>query len=223
VTESRRTEFFRRAEAELVRATGSRDDDEAEQHELQVPAWVSPPDGILGAAAAITGLIGRTDHLVCALTDLVAYPTGLTFGIRFVLRRGDWSGEDWDRAEDAFWGQERAHFRRRRSMENHDVWQLGVEYADGRAALVDYYPGWGGEADPPEPAAPVLRWHGGGGGGGSSRQLDTAQSFWLWPLPAVDWFDIVVAWPALHLDESRFRIDMSSVRDAASRAIPLWE
>jgi hypothetical protein len=48
------------------------------------PRWDRPSEGTLGATAAITEILGRTDDLVVAIDHVTAYPNGFTFDLVFL-------------------------------------------------------------------------------------------------------------------------------------------
>ena len=94
--------------------------------------------------------------------------------------------------------------------------RVGVAWPDGgRATNLD---GWGRQpwADATEPSY-GLEMHGGGG-----SDLEHSQQYWAWPLPADGEVRIVVEWPAYGITESAVSLDAAALREAASRAHPVW-
>lgn len=95
-----------------------------------------------------------------------------------------------------------------------DRFRVGVTFADGRRAA----------DSAPQPISPeatgedvlLLRQ------GGIGNQLRFRQSFYLSPLPPEGPFSLVVEWPDMGIGETWTEFNGTEVRDAATRAIPVW-
>jgi hypothetical protein len=97
-----------------------------------------------------------------------------------------------------------------------DALRVGVQYADGSKATNLKLP-FLADTELSEPHGPVLMPRGGGGGG---HRWDV--SFWLWPLPTEDPFELVVEWPARGIELSRFPLAVAPLAEAAARCEALW-
>jgi hypothetical protein len=177
-------------------------------------AWQGPPLRVVPGLLADRVLLAHTDRVAIAVGSLAAYPTGFTFAVETFPRRfepGDWAGLD------AF-GPAHAGRSAGGGQLPPELFRFGVEFADGRRATsldVFAFP----EEDPDGPPhQPVLRPRGGGGGGGR-----WTQESWVWPLPPAGPLAFVCEWPALDIPLTRGEIDGDLLRDAASRALTLWD
>jgi hypothetical protein len=68
------------------------------------------------------------------------------------------------------------------------------------------------------PTEPVLRSQGGGGG-----DHHFAQRYWCFQLPSAGPMRVWVEWEPRGLPETSVTVDAGLVRDAAPRAVTLWE
>jgi hypothetical protein len=50
------------------------------------PAWVTPPEHVLGVSVALNVVVARGESAVVAVTDALAYPDGVVLGV-LALRR----------------------------------------------------------------------------------------------------------------------------------------
>jgi hypothetical protein len=177
------------------------------------PAWVGPPDNILGAAVALRAVLARSDNVVLAITDATAYPSGFEFNLALRVR--------------SFSNETRRALMRGGPFHQHrlpgdeategippELLRFGVQLADGRKATTLDTHHWGGG---PEPTGPVLMQRGGGGG---DRRWDLR--FWLWPLPPPGPVTFVAEWPLGGIAETRIEIDAAPILDAAAQAETLW-
>jgi hypothetical protein len=166
----------------------------------------SLPDNELPSTAGRPILLGRTDDLAIAVSELRVYRNGLAFTLTGrcrgqLARRGI-----------LFDGLSGHSHPRRESI---DPFLLGFEYSDGRS--VANIGAW-----PPElpDAGDDGPWLTNGGGGGGSRAA--AHEFFLSPLPSGDTLTLIAAWPALGLAESRHVLDAAEIRAAAELVMTLW-
>lgn len=194
--------------------------DEAEFEEFdepQLPAWYGPPQHVLGGTVALDQVLVRTEHVFIGISRARGFASGVALDVTIAVRRGEWSAQRWADLDTAMWGQ-RHHPG---SPWNADTAiRFGIELADGRRAATTrphLHPFAGGQ----EPDPPVLI-EGGGSGGGGPRFQDRHAELWLWPLPEGDTVDLVVAWPALEVPETRTTIGTAAIVTAAQRAQPFW-
>jgi hypothetical protein len=170
------------------------------------PAWMGPPDNVVGVVMPLEHTLARTADVVLALRAATLYPTGIEFDVALLLR---------EQMRDPL-GFMPFHPRRRDGELGPDVLRLGVHLADGSKATNLELPFF--DRDPDAlPPGPVLMPHGGGGG---DRRWSV--SFWLWPLPPPGPFALVVEWPAREIGVTRTEVDVLPLLDAAARAEPLW-
>ncbi len=168
------------------------------------PEWFGPPDNVVGVVVPTDLTLARTDELALVLRSVAAYPTGARFEIPLLLREpvSDPLGF--------------LPFHPRRDRLDNDVLRIGVQYADGGKATNMEHP-FMRPSPEDRPPGPVLMPRGGGGGG---RHWDV--SFWLWPLPKDDPFELVVEWPARGIALTRHAIRVAPILEAASRCEELW-
>jgi hypothetical protein len=193
------------------------DDDDDPEIDHEPPAWYGPPSSVLGAPVGISGVVYRSEHLFVGLRYATVYPSGVSFGIRVALRRGDWPRERWEDLDGLIFGSAR---RRVRPSDDDGDLMIGVELAGGtRTSTTSNRRAWAPRDQAPE--APVLTEHGGGGSGGS-RYQHSSRDLWLWPLPDGDTLDLVFAWPALDMPVTRYTIDAKQFRAAVASTAPYW-
>jgi hypothetical protein len=167
------------------------------------PEWVGPPDNVLGVVVPLDVLLARTPDLVLSVRSVEAYPTGVLFHVPLLVR---------ETVRDPL---EFMPFHPRRG-DSAEVLRLGVQFADGSKATNLGTPFFGRD-ELERPPGPVLMPRGGGGGG---RRWDV--SFWLWPLPTEDPFELVVEWPARGIGLARFPVSVAPLVEAAARCEELW-
>jgi hypothetical protein len=175
-----------------------------DRHHL--PIEVGAPDNELPGVVPLGVVLGRTNDLVVALTEGQVFSTGVRLSLVARMRSAESGFRFFDEVHDhshggADWPQ----------------LLLGVEYADGRAAM--HLPGRRRNARERAAAgdpAPLLT---GEGGAGHGRSAD--MSFWLMPVPVGN-FTVVCAWPNRGIAETRTVIEGAALAAAASRVQVLW-
>jgi hypothetical protein len=196
-------------------AEADEDDDRDEQPERRHPDWYGPPQDMMGGVVALGGVVHRSEHLFIGLPMATAYPTGVSFGLDVTLSRGDWSRDEWHETHDLLMG-ERLH---RRSQRAGGTLMIGAELADGRRLSTSSVGAmWRGHGQDKQPEGPLLVEHGRGGSGGGWTYTDSRE-LWLWPLPDGRSLDLVLAWPALGIPDTRYAVNAVDLRAAATRAI----
>jgi hypothetical protein len=176
------------------------------------PAWLNPPDNVLGVALPWRIALARTERVAVLLNSATAYPNGIALQID-VRRRPDTLDED-----DPFFplGHPATRYRGRSGELPDELLRLGVELADGtKATTLQPHP-FHLEPDA-EPEGPLLT-PGGGGGGGGTWRFD----FWLWPLPPSGPLTFVCEWPSEAVELTRVEVDGATAVEAASRSELLW-
>lgn len=157
-------------------------------------ARFAPPDNEAPAVIAASGVIGRSADAAVLLSGVACYTRGVAIDLA-IRRRVDPEPADVLHASS-------------------DAGLLvGVELADGRTVVAGHDV-W---SAPPAVGEPTLVLRSAGGGG-----REWAISLWLAPAPPPGDLVVVVAHPALAVDEASVRVDAESLRVAAGRAEVLW-
>lgn len=97
-----------------------------------------------------------------------------------------------------------------------EMLRFGLAWPDGRQATnLDDWDRW----PPPEPeeSGHGLEINGGGG-----SQNEFRADCWAWPVPGPGDLQVVVAWPAYGIAETRTTLDGAAIAEAAARARPVW-
>jgi hypothetical protein len=195
------------------------------------PPWAGPPDGALGAAAALDPIVlVRTDDLGIGVTNLIVYPSssGIEFALSILRRRGA-EGDRWDH-HDMLGGMRALHARTADGELPPEVLRFGVQFADGRKATSSPLPvpprdgsmnrlsvdSASGQGKSPSTAPSLWR----RGGGGTGNRYD--QRYWLWPLPPPGPLAFVCEWPSEDVELTRVEVDAEPILQAADHAILLW-
>jgi hypothetical protein len=166
------------------------------------PPWFGPPRNELGIAVPERVVIARTDAIAIALTDLIAYSTGVRFELTLRAKDEHTLGP---RLLFALGGMGAAA--------GDDMLRFGVAFADGRKAT-DI--GAGGDGDSPTISlVPNM----GGGGGGRTY----SHGYWLHPLPPPGPVTFAVRWPGRGIALTTHELDAGSLIDAGSRSERLWD
>jgi hypothetical protein len=167
---------------------------------------MSPPDDILPGLAPIEAVLGRSDRAVVTLSGVRAYPVGFSLSIIAALRDGDMRGDPFGMY---------VHFRSPQTGQPEpppDLLRVQITYSDGATSPLGLSPLEG------EPSRLTVRSQ--GGGGGRRRHRD---EFWIAPLPPDGDVSFVTEWVNEGIDLTRIAIDGQLIRDAAQRAVQLWD
>ncbi len=154
-----------------------------------------PPDGELPAGSDLTGILGRDDDIAVALAGVQVFSTGFLFEVRLLQRRSSSS----------------------RHVPPAPT-PIRVSYADGSS----------GEAWIPHGPARSISVAAGSRGavlvvprGAGGRPGDQRQELWVSPLPPPG--PVEISLPGVEtLTPGRVVLPGEALRDAASRAVPLW-
>ncbi len=171
--------------------------------EIPAPPWAGPPDTVLGRALDIQVVLVQTASAAVLVRNLVAYPTGVEFVLE-VRRRSS----DLDLADALGPGGPRSG-----GLGPH-VLRFGVGLADGSKATNLHH----GRRRSADVRGPFLMPR---AGSGDARRW--AIGYWLWPLPPPGPLAFVAEWPVEEIGETRVEIDAAGIRDAAARAVTLWD
>jgi hypothetical protein len=167
--------------------------------------WDGPANNVLGIVMPVNMVLAQSPRAAVTLGSITAYPDGFEFD--YLIR---------STSEEL--GQSLAeHLHRRRAGADlpDDLFRFGVEFADGtRVTSIGSghpfgSPGTGGPAMVPR------------GGGGNFQRWEG--KWWVTPLPPPGRLELVCEWPAAGIVLTRAEIDSAAIRDAASRAVTLWE
>lgn len=163
------------------------------------PAWLGPPENVLGVPVPLVVLLAKTDELAVVVAHPTAYPTG--FELRLVVQARTAGAE-----LDPF------AFHPRPGGHGEGGFRFGLQLSDGRKATNAGRPLPDGE---PEPPRLIMR---GGGGGGTRWE----HGWWVWGLPTPGPLAFVCSWTARGLAETRVEVDAGPILEAAARAEELW-
>ena len=170
------------------------------------PEWFGPPENILPASFPLDLVLVRTDELALVAHSGRAYANGFEFTLGLHTRKPRHGP-----ARHPLMGWHHEGF-------DDETLRFGIAFADGRKATIfDPRPWWG---DPEQSATPeIVLMQRGGGGGGASWEF----GFWAWPLPPTGPIAFVAEWPSEGIALTRAEVDSDVVRDAATRAVELWD
>jgi hypothetical protein len=180
--------------------SGSRDGDDERRRRVR-------PENEFPVTVGTSVLLGRTDELAVALSDLRVYRNGAEFTVSARCR-----GELARRGVLHMALSGRRHPRRAVGV---DPFLLGFEFSDGRS--VSSLREWPWRMPDDDDQGP---WLTSSGGGGSDVSVD--HQFFLAPLPPGDSLSVISAWPALGIAETRHVLDARAIREAAERVVELW-
>ena len=181
------------------------------------PAWRTPGRNVKPVALALDGILVQRDELAVYVNGFNVYPDGFTLTVNTLRRQ----------PESAVWEDPRSHHpnpfgpRRYRGAtasaeELEGVLRFGVRFADGRSGVAEGLGAWRGEVGPP--SQPAISMHSGHG-----NESEWVQGLWVWGLPDEGDVELVYSWGAEAVPESRFELSGDVVREAAARAVTLWD
>jgi hypothetical protein len=188
-------------------SSGEGDDDYAKRRQ----AWRrrAKPENEIPVTVGTSILLGRSDELAVAISDLRVFRNGVEFTVSArcrgrLARRGV-----------LHMGLSRHPHPRQAELA--EPFLLGFELADGRTVtnLAPWPPDLDESGDDDDGP-----WLTNSGGGGSDRSADHA--YFLAPLPPGDTLVVIAAWPGLGIEESRHVLDARAIRAAADQVIELW-
>jgi hypothetical protein len=189
--------------------SGSRSDDEDDEKRREAWRRRVKPENEIPVTVGTAVLLGRTDELGVAISDLRVYRNGAEFTVWARCRGG--------LARQGFLHMALSGQRHPQQTEVVNPFLLGFEFSDGRS--VSNLRRW------PVPMQEVEDddqgpWLTSSGSSSGYRSAD--QDFFLAPLPPGDSLVLISAWPGLGIEETRHVLDARAIRAAAERVVELW-
>ena len=177
-----------------------------QRDEPKMPDWFGPPADELGVGLPLRTLLARSDRCALALAGLVAYSTGFELGLNMRLR-------DVDPWIDPFGNRQGPPWERYGSGPlPDDLFRIGLQLADGtKATSLD-------RPTMPDQPAPRARLQLSGGGGG--RRWDF--HIWMWPVLRDPPNFLVLEWPALGIEQTRFELPTDELKAACQLSSSIW-
>jgi hypothetical protein len=164
------------------------------------PDWIGPPGNEAPVAVPLQLVAGRNDQAAVILGGARVYSTGIELQVTMLVRN------------ESDWFFDPLHLHHPRQSKSH-VLRLAVVCSDGsQAEAVRSFPHPGG-TETGRVLSPT------GGGGGQGRW---SHGLWLWPLPTPGTVEVVCAWPAFGIEETRTSFDAGPLLEAAARVEVLW-
>jgi hypothetical protein len=167
--------------------------------------WDGPANNILGIVVPLNIVLAQSPRAAVTLGSIIAYPDGFEFD--YLIR---------STSEEL--GQSLAESLHRRYTGTDlpdDLFRVGIEFADGtRVTSI----GSGLPYGSTETGAPAMVPR---GGGGNFQRWQG--NWWVTPLPPAGRLELVCEWPAAGIELTRVELDAAAIRDAAARAVTLWE
>jgi len=174
-----------------------------------------PRAAYVGGVVPVTAIIARTATAAVAVRGIVAYPDGFELHLAAWVRRQRRSAPRRGRAN---WG---LILLDASELDDNDTLpaeflRFGIQFPDGASITnLDTRP-WDLSPDATEPPHGMEP----SSGGGSDSFYE--QEWWVWPLPDEGALTFICEWPAHDIAETRYEIDANDIRQAATRAQPIW-
>ncbi|MHA7264456.1 hypothetical protein ACX80W_14755 [Arthrobacter sp. TMN-37] len=170
--------------------------------------WVRAPSDELPTILPVGRFLWRGDAAAVGVSHVEAYSSGCSIRVRWMLRRGFRTGDEWNALLDRWMSQDR------RSGE---ILRFGVGLPDGHKASTEKVP-WAGM----EPVkGPVLMRQ--AESGASADAITGSVELWLYPLPVAGELLLAVEGALLGIPESTMVLDAGEIREAAQRSQRFWE
>jgi outer membrane lipoprotein-sorting protein len=164
-----------------------------------------PPDQVIGRPTGIHVVWVQTESVVIVVDNVIAYPTG--FELHLTVRTRDrYLPRTTESAHPRTWGGSAAF--------PGESLRFGVLFPDGRRVFSENFPGGSRQDEGDLTLVPLS-------GSGTTGRFD--QRFWVTPLPPGGALGLVVEWSARGVTETRVDVPGEAIRDAAFRAVTLWE
>jgi pimeloyl-ACP methyl ester carboxylesterase len=175
---------------------GSAGDDSARDW----PEWSMPPQ-MIGGYVAGPVLIGRSDRVIVAARQVLAFPAGFEVEVEAHAQGSATSTPAVDPQE----------------LDRAAGLQFWLRFSDGRQAAQD------DEAGLRSGRGPTLIVSGSQSSyGGPDSREDARLTLWAWPLPPPGPVTLTCTWLRHGLADMRLVLDGEVMRSAASRAQPFW-
>ena len=165
-----------------------------------LPEWCMPPRMIGGY---VTGpvLIGRSDGLVVAARQVLAYPAGVEAEMEAHARGSSPGGTPPGPL----------------GLPGHPELRFRVRFADGRDAAQDDETGLRSGRGPM-----LVVSNSESSSGGPDDREDMRLTLWIWPLPPPGPVTVTCSWPRRGLQDASLVLDGDAIAAAASQAQPFW-
>jgi hypothetical protein len=144
----------------------------------------------------------RSRDCLAVLTDVEAFPTGVSFSLVFRIRPGV--------NRELGPGPQRPLMM---GFHSSDGPRFGIGLADGQKVVLGRLSNLDGD----EPRSPHLISSGGGG-----NRDEWRMKTWLWPLPPPGLMTFVMSWPKLEIPEAAASKDSNELIEAAAYAKQIW-
>jgi len=171
--------------------------DNGDAHRL--PEWYGPPQMVGGY---VTGplLISRSDRVVVAVRQVLAFPAGVEAEVEAHARGPRPAGPPPGPLHPP---EHSLRFR--------------VQFPDGRQAAQDDEAGLRSGRGPTLVVSSSES-----SSGGPDDGEDIRMTLWIWPLPPPGPVIVACSWPSRGLGEASVVLDATAIRAAASQAQPFW-
>lgn len=181
------------------------------------PDWRMPARNVKPVALAFDAILVQREELAVYVNGVNVYPNGFTLTVSSLRRQSESAGLRDSRIHDPNpFGGHRHRGLAAAAEDVAGVLRLGVRFADGRSGVVEGFGVWRGDAEPSAP--PTVSLHSGHG-----NESEWVQGLWVWGIPEAGDVDVVYSWVAEAVPESRLGLDGDVLREAATRAVTLWD
>lgn len=165
-----------------------------------LPEWYMPPQ-MIGGFVMGPALISRSDGLVVAARQVLAYPMGLEVEIEAHARGASPGGSSPGPT----------------GFAEHDQPRFRLRLADGTVVEQDDEAGLRSGHGPTLVVSKSER-----SSGGPDDAEGVRLTLWIWPLPWPGPLTLSCSWPDRGLRDARLALDGAAVRTAAGQARPFW-
>ena len=176
-----------------------------------------PGRNVKPVALAFDAILVQREKLAMYVNGVNVYPNGFTLTVNTLRRQSESAGsqDPVSRSPNPFGSR---HYRgvAAPAEDLEGVLRLGVRFADGRSAVAEGHGVWRGDAEPSAP--PTVNAFSGHG-----NESEWVQGLWVWGVPEEGDVDVVYSWVDEDVPESRFGLDGDVLREAATRAVTLWD
>lgn len=169
--------------------------------------WVRAPSDELPAVLPLGRFLWRSNDAAVGVSHLEAYSSGCSIRVRWMLRQGSRTGDEWNALLDRWMSQDRR---------GGEILRFGVGLADGQKASTEKVP-WAG-LEPVE--GPVLMRQ--AESGVSADTISGSVELWLYPLPVPGDLLLAVEGALLGIPESTLVLDAQDVLEAAQHSQGFW-
>jgi hypothetical protein len=183
------------------------------------PPWRGPERKVVPCALAVDAVLLRNATKALYVNGFDVYPYGFAFLVNTLLREsavGEVRSRSFLRTANPFDGLSPRGGEPPAPQEIERAFRIGVRFADGRSAEVEGRGGWRDGTRPPEPPSVGMT-------SGHGSEGEWTQGLWVWGIPEAGDVEVVYRWPAEQVADSSLTLDGDLLRDAAARAVTLWD